>query len=425
MLELSAADARRLALTSLGLRGNASQAVTDDQRVRDVVARLGYLQVDSVNVFERAHFMPLFSRLGAYDKQALLNLQELGSHESGANHPHLVEYWAHEASLIPVTDLPLFKFRMDQFRYKPSANWTRWVAQNQKLVSWLLTEVREKGPMTVSQIELDRSKRSGSWWGWSDVKAGLEWLFRTGSLTSGGREGFTRVYAAPEQVLPADVASALAHQGGYRPESYAADRRILIAKAADALGVATWNELCDYWRQTPSETRGWARQMLDEGALVEASVEGWNEPAYLGASALAQLQAANDSPHPTTILSPFDQLTWNRGRALRMFGFDYKIEIYVPKEKRVFGYYSLPVLHDGGLVGRLDLKSDRQSKTLLVQSAWHEENLSATTVLAVAEAVTGNLVAAQRWQNLESINVVGAGNLGPALTSAIAARVNG
>lgn len=419
MLELSAAEARMLALSAIGLRGGVTSAKDDKTKVRDLVNRLGYIQLDSVNVFERAHFMPLFSRLGAYDKEAFHALQDLGSHESGAHHPHLVEYWAHEASLIPVEDLPLFKFRMDRVRHQPRANWANWVEANRGLVDWLLAEVRDQGPLKVSQIEHDQNRRKGSWWGWSDVKTGLEWLFQIGALTSGGRDGFSRVYALPEQVLPAHIVESIKPQSQYNPDNYTDARKQLILKAADALGVANWTELSDYFRQKPTETRGWANDLVASGDLIEAKVEGWDQVQYLSRKAMAELESAPAGTNPTTILSPFDHLTWNRERALRLFDFDYKIEIYVPKEKRIFGYYTLPILHNRKLVGRIDLKSDRQNSVLVSQAAWAENWLDGKQLDSVAAGLAKNLKLAQKWQGLNDMRIEPAGNLSAALSAAL------
>lgn len=425
MLELSAAEARMLVLSRLGLRGGVtgprSKNHTDAQRILDIVDRLGYLQLDSVNVFERAHFMPLFSRLGNYDRGALLDLQtaNLNATDAATRSPALVEYWAHEASVVPVDELPLFKFRMDRVRHQPRAGWRDWVDANSGLVEWLLAEVRDRGPLKVSQIEHDQNKRKGTWWGWSDVKTGLEWLFHIGALTSAGRDAFSRVYALPEQVLPPHVVEALQPTSMYAPDSHVPARQLLITKAASALGVASWSELSDYFRQKPTETRGWRAQMVERGDLIEAKVEGWNEPAYLSPATVAELSEAPAGTNPTTILSPFDHLTWNRERAQRLFGFDYKIEIYVPKERRIFGYYTLPILHNRKLVGRIDLKSDRQNSVLISQAAWAEDWADPKQIDSIAAGLAKNLRLAQEWQGLSAIRVEPAGNLSAALATAL------
>jgi uncharacterized protein YcaQ len=414
VLELSAAEARMLVLSGLGLRGGVTTAKDDSQRIKDVVSRLGYIQLDSVNVFERAHYLPLFSRLGNYDRSAFQALQEPGTD----GYPHLVEYWAHEASLVEVEDLPLFKFRMDRIRLEPRLRWRSWVDANKDLVEWILAEVRDRGPLTIRDIEHDRNKRKGTWWGWSDVKTGLEWLFHIGAVTSGGRDGFSRVYATPEQVLPPHIVDALQpRETAYVDAHYHEARLALIEKAASALRVATWDELADYFRQQPTHTRHWVGEMVESGRLVEARVEGWNKPAYLSREAVAELEVAPPGTNPTTILSPFDHLTWNRERAQRLFDFDYKIEIYVPQEKRVYGYYTLPILHNRRIVGRIDLKSDRQNSVLISQAAWVEEWLSPSQIESVAAGLAKNLKLAQQWQGLAQIRVEPVGTLSAALAA--------
>lgn len=391
MLELSAAEARLLALDGIGLR-------TKFQTVEQVIDRLGLLQIDSVNVFERAHFMPLFSRLGSYDKQVLETLQT----SQNGQPPKLIEYWAHEASLIPIENLPYYKHRMDGFRNgDKKANWASWYAnsENKKLVAWLMNEIESRGPLTVKQIEHDQNKRTGNWWGWSPVKTALEYLFFIGDLTSAGRDNFSRRYALPEQVLPPAIIKRLHEQ------DHDEARRWLLMHGADTLAIGTAKDIVDYHRMKYSTGKLPIQELVDSGDFIEAKVEGWQETAYLTKNSIKLLNAASpNGTNPTTILSPFDPLVWYRERAIRIFDFDYKIEIYTPKEKRIYGYYTLPVLHNRKLVGRIDLKSNRQTKTLEVKSAWAETWLDEKQLKSAGAALTKTLRDAMQWQKLDRIS---------------------
>jgi uncharacterized protein len=405
MLELSVAEARMLTLDSIGLRSKAGSVI-------DVVDRLGLLQIDSVNVFERAHYMPLFSRMGRFDKDELHALQDF---DSDGGHPHLIEAWAHEASLIKAVDLPLYGWRQEYWRTR--ARWVAWVEAHADLLVWIKNEIRTRGPLTVSQFENSqdgRTKRKGSWWGWSDVKTGLEGLFLFGELVSGGRDGFTRRYALPEQVLHSSVLDAVAN---FEVESAC---KTLLVQAAGALGVATAKDLEDYHRFKRGgigNTGTWVQELAEAGILTPAKVAGWKDVAYLSAAAMDALTAEGGAAgtNPTTIVSPFDPLVWNRDRALRLFDLDYKIEIYVPQEKRVFGYYSLPVLHNRRIVGRVDLKSDRQAGILRVQSAWAEPWLNAKQIDSAGAAISRHLVEVQKWQGLNAVHVEPVGTFAAAL----------
>jgi uncharacterized protein YcaQ len=398
-----------LALEGLGMRHKHASTL-------EVVERLGLLQVDSVNVFERAHYLPLFSRMGSFDKSQLDDLQTI---EPGNSHPKLIEYWAHEASLIPIERLPLYKFRMDAAHDDSRPNrWRDWANSNQDLCQWILNEIGTKGPLTVSQIEHDSNVRKGSWWGWSDAKQALEWLFMTGELVSGGRDKFSRRYALPEQVLPAHIVERL-----HTVDNHQA-RKTLLTHAAGVHAVATDKDLADYHRMKLTTVRPLLRELVEEGKIRAAKVAGWKEPAFISLEAAASLNATESakSTNPTTILSPFDPVVWNRDRALRMFNFDYRIEIYTPKEKRIFGYYSLPILHNRKLIGRVDLKSDRQNSALLVQSCWAENWLDDKQKASAAAGLAKNLKDAQKWQKLDQIKVEPAGNLSAETANALGVR---
>ena len=373
-ISLSNLEAKAIALGALGFTDQKPSTVLE------VFERTHLLQVDSVNVFERAHYMPLFSRLGLYDKSELDNL-------TGGFNPKLIEYWAHEASIIKTEDLPLFDWRMKDNRYN------EW---DQKLGVWITNELKTRGPLTTSDFEHPGHARKGSWWGWSDVKRTLERMFFCGALVSGGRSSFKRIYALPEQVLPTGLMDT--------PPSQDEAQKVLLTKAALSLGIGNQKDLADYFRIRSSKVTHLLHELVEDGKLLKANVAGWQAAAYLHPNT-----ELNPSRHKgTTVLSPFDPVCWNRDRTSRIFGFDYKIEIYVPEPKRRFGYYSLPLLHNGDLIARLDLKSNRQEKTLQVKSSWAEEsNLSKFPSVAV----TKHLNQIAKWQGLKAIEIADKGNV--------------
>ena len=384
---MSMREARSLAIASQGLSG------APDSTVLQTIDRLGLLQIDSVNVFERAHYMPLFSRLGAYDKRELDNL-------SGGFNPSLIEYWAHEASIIRTENLPLYKWRMDNWRAGELAKGTdSWMAQQSDLLKWIKAELAEKGPLTANAIEHDRNVRKGNWWGWSDVKRGLEALFGIGDLVSGGREKFSRIYALPEQVLPTEILNT----------SISADeaKRRLILQAVTAIGIGTRADILDWHRLNKRDANHIIDELIEAGSIVEMKVESWREAALALPSALEQRV---DSKSRTTLLSPFDPLIWYRPRTERLFDFHYRIEIYTPEAKRQFGYYTLPVLHDNQIIGRIDLKNDRQNNCLIAKASWHEGGLSARTLNSSTGAVAKHLAVVAKWQGCTQVQIEPKGN---------------
>ena len=424
MIHLSKAEARMLALSGLGLRGIPSTGANLAKGTAGIdaaIERLGLLQIDSVNVFERAHYMPLFTRLGNYDREALHSRMDASAY---TNHGDggLIEYWAHEASLIPVHNLPLYSWRMEAVRNavdpKPNS-WTAFALENQPLIDWILAEVKTRGPLTVSQFEHEGSTRKGQWWGWSDVKTGLEWLFIAGHLTSAGRQGFSRRYALPDQVLPQNVAAAIAGAHELSSAQHSENRKTLFLQAIDTFAVATAQELVDYHRQNRAETKEKSRllaELVESGQLQRVTVEGWGKggqagDAFIGARGLRELETAPAGSNPTTILSPFDPTVWYRDRAVNLFNFEYRIEIYTPKEKRIYGYYTLPILHNRKIVGRIDLKSERKEKTLMVQSVWAEASMDSKQVAAAAAAVAKHLVEVAKWQGLQRITLEPVGTM--------------
>ncbi|GAA1685389.1 crosslink repair DNA glycosylase YcaQ family protein [Microcella alkalica] len=400
MDRLSAAAARRLGLAAQGF-GRAHPPAVGSRQLAATVDRLQVLQLDSVSVFARSHYLPLFARLGTYDPAALDRV-------IFARGGRYTEYWAHEAAIIRREDWPLWHWKREALRER----FTRakpWVQRNAALMEWLLAELGEKGPLTVGEVEHDATARRGPWWGWSDVKEGLEYLFAFGDIVSGGRRGFSRVYALPEHVGLAD----LHHVAVPREEA----ERELVLRSVRALGVGTVGDIADYHRLRIAPTQAALRVLVEAGAVEQVVVEGWERggrplPAFRvpGARIPRRIETA-------ALLSPFDPVVWNRDRALRMFGFHYRIEIYTPAAKRLYGYYSLPVLVDDALPGRIDLKSDRAAGALRVQSAWVEEGADAG---AMAERVAPALRAAAAWQRLGDVVVADRGDAAAAVRSALA-----
>jgi uncharacterized protein YcaQ len=388
-LELSASQARVLSLRQLGVDSDRDDSVTA------VVDRLGLLQVDSVNVFERAHYMPLFSRLGKFDKAELESAM-------GGFHPQLIEYWAHEASIVRLENWPLYRWRMNAYREKYATKWGM-EAGNKKLVEQITSQLQANGPMTSGQFETDAHQRKGSWWGWSDLKNALEYMFLVGDLVSGGRDSFKRLYALPEQILPQSILD-------HMPSDADAKKKLFL-QAARAIGVGTYTDIADWHRMSPTTNKPLFNELVEAGEVLEMRVDGWAQPAYVNAATSLDGLDAKTPGARTTILSPFDPVCWKRDRIERMFGFEYRIEIYTPEPKRQFGYYTLPILHNRDLVGRIDLKSDRQGRKLLAQASWHESRLNDRQVASLAKELNKHLKVVQNWQGLNETVIMPKGNL--------------
>lgn len=387
MTKLSGAEARRLALTAQGF-GSAPRGRVTEAHLTAAIANLGVLQLDSVNVFERSHYLPLFSRLGTYDT-ALLDHILLDPH-TPATH---IEYWAHVAAFIPVESWPLWQWKMREARdrhARPGA----WLAEHRKLADELLARLHNDGPATFSQLEGKRDQRRGSWWDWSDVKTALEYLFEDGVITAIGRTNFQRIYAPVADVIPTHLLNIDV------PKLDA--RRALVLDAVRALGIGTLHDIADYYRFKTAPTDVALATLVESGDIVPVTVPGWERN---GKPVIAYMLDGTEPPARTpktdTILTPFDPITWNRERASRMFGFDYKIEIYTPAAKRVYGYYSLPILMGDALVGRVDLKADRKARTLIVKSAHWEAKRPSDAPERLATIVRR----AAAWRNLENITV--------------------
>jgi len=397
---VSPALARRIALAAQGF-GRALPGSPGLRQVSGVVERLGMLQIDSVNVFERSHYLPVFSRVGHYDRGLLDRL-------SYGRRGRLLEYWAHQAAFIPRELWPLFEFRREEYRQRGS-EWGGWLVENRTLADWLRRELEANGPMRASAIEHDSNERRGPWWGWSDVKRTLEWMFRVGEVVCVERQRFERVYALPEQALAPELLR--------EPPAEADAVRELVAFAASALGIATEADLADYWRMKRAPVRAAIHDLEDAGELVPVEVPGWTT-----GSRPTPTWVHRDARRPrrieaSAVLSPFDPIVWFRPRTERLFDFHYRIEIYTPEPERKFGYYSLPVLIDDDVVGRIDLKSDRKARVLRVQSAWAEAGALPET----AQRLVPVLRRAASWQDLDDIEVNGRGDLAPALCAELAA----
>jgi len=383
-------QARRIALSAQGFGTRRPTGRVDVRHFRRVLDRVGLLQLDSVNVLERSHYLPVFSRLGSYDRGAF----DRWTISSG----ELFEYWGHEASLIPSEWYPTFRFRMAEM--KPWGSVRRLIDEQPGYIDGVLEQVADRGPLTVADLE-DAGERGGSWWGYAPGKHALEWLFASGRVTAYRSPTFGRRYDLPDRVLPA---SALEASSPDRTEAY----RALLVDATRHHGVGTASDLADYHRLHKPTARPMLEDLAAEGLVTRVIVEGWRHPAYLHPAVAMPRRAPG-----TALLSPFDSLVWNRDRVERLFGFRYRIEIYVPKEQRQYGYYVLPFLLDGDLVARVDLKADRKGRRLLVQAAHLEPGQDASRVSAPLEA---ELRAMASWLGLDEVVVVDRGDLARSLT---------
>jgi uncharacterized protein YcaQ len=395
---LSAAEARRVALAAQGFAEPRPLGREVDVRAlrARVIDRVGLIQIDSVNVLQRAHYLPAFSRLGAYDTALLDKLSHYAPRR-------LFEYWGHEASLIPVELQPFLRWRMERVEEDGWGSMKRAAAERPDLIKTLLDDLRDRGPLSARELAHHDEPRApkGPWWDWSNVKAALEYLFFTGQITSARRRRFERLYAVPERVLPKSVVDTPT------PERDEAQRELLRVSAR-CLGIATEPDLRDYFRLPATDSKLRVAELVEAGDLVPVSVEGWSAPAYLDPGARIPRQVG-----ARALVGPFDPLIWFRPRAERVFGFRYRIEIYVPKPKRVFGYYVLPFLLGDRLVARVDLKADRAAGALLVQAAYAEEDAPPET----AAALMAELTTMAAWLGLERVKVSRRGDLARALSA--------
>src|SRR3954471_9837420 len=406
---LSVAQARRITLAAQGFTDPKPGGATDLRHLRRVLRRLHLIQMDSVNVLQRAHFMPLYSRLGPYPTALLERAAYRKPRE-------LFEFWGHEASLITVDLQPLFRWRMADAREYAWGSMVRIVDQRPDLVAWVLDQVRDRGPLTAAEIEHDAPRRKDHWgWNWSEVKQALEWLFYSGQVTAAERTtSFARRYDLPERVLPAAVLNA--------PTPAPEDAfRELVELSARALGVAAEVELRDYFRLPVAGFKRAMAELIDDKVLLPVRVQGWKPVAYLHHEARLPrwVRAA-------TLVSPFDPLIWERSRTERLFDMNYRIEIYVPAAQRLYGYYVLPFLLGDRFAARVDLKPARRPGVLQTPAAWIEP---AADQDETAAALAGELRRAAGWLGLHTVARPERGDLsGPlaaALTTTTAASAAG
>jgi uncharacterized protein YcaQ len=398
--QLSAAQARRLALSALGFGAARPTGSPDLRHLKRVLARTGLLQIDSVNVLVRAHYLPVFSRLGPYD----VGLVDRAAYRRPRS---LFEYWGHEASLLPVDTHPLLRWRMDDAAHHAWGGMRRVAEERPELLDALLRDIEADGPLTSAELaarhDRDRPRRTGPWWDWSDVKRALEFLFWAGRITTAHRRGFERAYDLPERVLPGEVVSAPTPS---REEA----QRELLRRAARSLGVAAARDLRDYYRLPASDAKQRLVELVDAGELRQVRVEGWRTPGYVLPGVSVPRRVLGQA-----LVSPFDPLVWERDRTERLFGFRYRIEIYVPAPQRVHGYYVLPFLLDEALVARVDLKADRQQRVLQVKGAFGEPQAPPETV----ERLADELQSLAGWLGLGGVAVEGRGDLAVGLAAAI------
>lgn len=397
---LSAAEARRIALAAQGF-GEPHPPQVDTGRFRRAVRRLGVVQIDSVNVLVRTHYLPLFSRLGAYDR-ALLETEAWGRRKS------LFEYWAHEASLLPIESQPLFRWRMADAAAGEGGytGLRRFRAERGAFIDAVLDEIARRGSLSAGELEIEHRKGAGGWWGWSEGKRAVEWLFWAGLITTRTRRGFERVYDLTDRVLPPAVRDAPT------PDRAQAQRALLLT-AARAMGVATARDLRDYFRMGVEETRARLAELVEAGALLPVTVKGWPQPAFLHPDARRPRRIA-----AAALLSPFDNLIWFRERTERLFGVRIRLEIYTPAEKRTHGYYVLPFLQDDRITARVDLKADRAAGALRVQAAHREPAADADTPARLA----GELRRMAGWLGLERLEIAGRGDLAGSLEALLYPR---
>ncbi|WP_460096876.1 winged helix-turn-helix domain-containing protein [Pseudomonas sp. S3_C01] len=385
-LSFTLKQARRLALAAQGFDGRSPPASVQPSRLNRLIERLGVLQIDSVNALVRSHYLPLFSRLGHYNRDLL----DQAAWSQGRRRT-LFEYWGHEASLLPMSMYPLMRWRMNRASggegiYQQLA---RFGQERQDVIRRVLASVQEQGALGAGSLST-RQEKAGPWWDWSAEKHALEWLFAAGEVTVAGRRGFERLYDLPERVLPASIL-----QQPLPDEAQA--QRALLLHAADALGIATEKDLRDYFRLAPADSRGRLAELEEAGELLRCQVQGWKQPAWCRPEAKVPRKVA-----ASALLSPFDSLVWERGRTERLFDFRYRLEIYTPVHKRVYGYYVLPFLHHERIAARVDLRAERALGQLAVHAV--HEDASGLDEEGM-QALALNLRRMARWLGLERVQL--------------------
>lgn len=381
--ELTIVEARSLALAAQGFDKPRTKSKSLTSDVVALFTKLGVVQIDSVNVLVRSQELPLFSRLGDHDRNAISKATESRK---------IFEYWGHEAAHLPVEIQPLFRWKMHAARSGKLKHWglTSFYVENKAFVNRILKHVEVNGSTTARELTTRTKKRGAdkkTWWNWDESKTALEYLFLTGQLMSCGRgTDFARIYDTPDRVLPKKVLNAPT------PTEHDARKQLLV-RSAIAQGAATASDLADYYRQKPAAVKPLLAELLEEGELRAVAVDGWTEKAFVHRSTKPPKKL-----YATALLSPFDPLVWCRPRNERLFNFHYRIEIYTPKEKRKFGYYVLPFMLDGQMVGRVDLKADRANSKLLVHSVHTEKGINRASI---SNTLNNELRALATWLQLE------------------------
>ena len=392
---------RRIALAAQGFADPRPSGRVDARHVRRVLDRIGLLQLDSVNVFSRSHYLPVFARLGPYPREAL---DRLAVHTTGTPRREYFEYWAHEASLLPVRLQPYLRWRMARADVDAWGRMSQLARDFPHLVTEVYDLVRANGPIRAGDTGADPvARKPGEMWNWHDGKVALEYLFWAGRVTAARRVNFERYYDLPERVLPAQVLDVPT------PPVDEAQRE-LVRIAARAYGIGTEPDLGDYFRLPRAESKLRVAELVEAGELVPVEVAGWRAPAYLWPAARRPRRVT-----ARALLSPFDPLIWFRERTERLFGFRYRVEIYTPAAKRVHGYYVLPFLLGESLVARVDLKSDRRAGVLRVQGAFAELGVD---LAYVATELAAELTEIAGWLGLGGVEVADRGDLAVPLTKA-------
>ena len=398
--DLTARAARRIALAAQGFAEDPPAGPVTARHFRKTASRLGVIQIDSVNVVTRTHYLPAFSRLGPYPRDILET-------EAWGKKPSMFEYWGHEASLLPLDLQPLFRWRMA--RARGGDTWSglaKFGRERRDYIDHVLKEIETRGPVTGADFADPKfvgAPRQSGWWNWSTGKRALEWLFWGGLITTRTRRGFERVYDLTDRVLPARIRDAAT-------PSEADAQRALIRIAATAMGVATSGDLRDYFRLPVEGFKDRVAELVEAGELTQVAVQGWRQPGYLacGARTPRKLPAS-------ALLSPFDNLIWRRERTERIFSARIRLEIYTPAEKREHGYYVLPFLQGEAITARVDLKADRQAGVLRVMASHLEPGAQGADV---APALAVQLRAMAGWLGLADVSVSKKGDLSAALSQA-------
>jgi hypothetical protein len=408
-ISISAGDARRIALAAQGFR-RARPQKADVRHVRKAIEAAGILQIDSVNALCRSHYMAIYSRVGPYRREIL---DALAGHETTSGRKgsrrtaqrELFEYWAHEASLIPLRYQPLLRWRMERADQDAWTFVSRVAKEQPELIERVLALVAQRGPLRGSEATEKQTPRSArAMWDWSEGKNALEYLFYAGRVTAAKRVNFERFYDLTERVISPTVLAVPT------PDEDDAHRQLLLI-AAERLGVATEDDLGDYFRLPRKASRARVAELAHGGELVTVAVEGWNAPAYA-----PRRPTAAGPVRARALLSPFDSLIWSRKRTSRLFGFDYRLEIYTPAAKRTYGYYVLPFLLGEELVARVDLKSDRPANTLRVLGSFAEAGRDDPEV---AHELAAELWLLAGWLDLDRVEVARRGDLSRRLARAV------